>query len=533
VSALIDAPPNRPPARAGQGVRAEGGAAQAPPAPVRSAGAGGAVAVAAGASRDPATTVTATASGAARAAPATAIATASAASPGASPPDPADAQALLELIAAIGACTRFDDAAATLCTRLAASVGASRVVLGWRTRGRAPTRPVALSGAGVPDWDGETGARLAAAMDEAVGQSRALACPGPSGARGLLRAHESLRRAGGAAAVVTVPLAHGGQAPGALLAEFERAPPLDAAARLEAAAALAAPWLVLLRGRRPGIAARLLGKRERRSPFALGAAGVAALALLAGAVVPIDASVSAQARVEGAVQRTVAAPIRGYLKAVRARPGDTVIEGQLLAELGDRELDLDRARYASELSQHEAAAATAMARGERAAMAVAQSRADETRARLALVASQLERIQLRAPIDGVLIQGDLWQQVGAPVERGQSMFVMAPARRHRVIVELDERDVRRVAVGQAGRIALSALPWQSMPLRVERVAPAATALDGRNVFELEAAVSGAADALRPGLRGVAHLEDGRRPLFVQWARRAGDALGPLAWRWLP
>jgi hypothetical protein len=110
---------------------------------------------------------------------------------------------------------------------------------------------------------------------------------------------------------------------------------------------------------------------------------------------------------------------------------------------------------------------------------------------------------------------------------------MAPARRHRVIVELDERDVRRVAVGQAGRIALSALPWQSMPLRVERVAPAATALDGRNVFELEAAVSGAADALRPGLRGVAHLEDGRRPLFVQWARRAGDALGPLAWRWLP
>jgi hypothetical protein len=181
-----------------------------------------------------------------------------------------------------------------------------------------------------------------------------------------------------------------------------------------------------------------------------------------------------------------------------------------------------------------------MARGERAAMAVAQAKVDETRARLGLVDHQLEQIRLRSPIDGVVLQGDLWQQLGAPVDRGQSLFVVAPARRHRVIVELDERDLRRVQTGTAGRLALSALPWDTLALRIERMAPAATTLDGRNVFELEASLEpqpGGGDArtneLRAGQRGVAHLSSGRGPLALDWARRAGDALARLAWRWLP
>ena len=234
------------------------------------------------------------------------------------------------------------------------------------------------------------------------------------------------------------------------------------------------------------------------------------------------------------MQRTVAAPIRGYLKAVHVRPGDTVREGQVIAELGDRDLELERAKLKSELAQHEGGIAAAMAKGERGAMAVAQSKVDETRARLGLVDHQLEQIRLRAPIDGVVLQGDLWQQLGAPVDRGKSLFVVAPDRRHRVIVELDERDLRRIAEGGSGRLALSALPWETMPVRIERIAPAAVAIDGRNVFELEARlVDGGDDALRAGQRGVAHLASGHGPLALDWARRASDAFARAAWRWTP
>ncbi len=452
----------------------------------------------------------------------------------------ADPRALLALARAVSACTDFDGAAATVCSRLALSLGASRVVLGWRRRGRAPSRPLAMSGAGEPQWDGETTRRLSAALDEGVDQARALACPGGEGARAVLRAHDGLRRAHGMAAVLSAPIAHDGHPFGGLLAEFEAAPPPGTLERLSAAAVLVAPWLSGLHARRPGALVRTLATLGVLRSAAQPAAGrrrwpwvVVLLAACGGLAVPIDASVSAPARIEGEVQRTVAAPIRGYLKAVRVRPGDAVREGDVLAELGDRDLDLERAKLRSEFAQHAAAQTAAMARGDRTAMAVAQSRRDEVGARLGLIEHQLEQIRVRAPIDGVVLQGDLAQKVGAPVDRGHELFVVAPVSRHRVIVELDERDLRRVVEGQAGRLALSALPWDALPVRVERIAPAAVARDGRNLFELEAVLLAPADGLRPGQRGVAQLEAGQAPLAVQWGRRIADAVARLAWRWLP
>lgn len=448
----------------------------------------------------------------------------------------------LGLIRRIGACDDFQSAAATVCTDIAAALGAARVVLGWRRHGHAPARPLAMSGAHRPEWDSETVRRLSAVLDEAIDQSVSLACPGAPDARALLRAHDAMRRAHGVGAVMTAPIAHEGIALGALTAEFDTPPPPAALERLTTAAGWVAPWLRLLDARRPGPLARAaasfgLGRRGRRD--AIGArsgprllAAVVAVAALALSV-PVDLSVSAPARIEGEQQRSVAAPLRGYLKSVSVRPGDTVREGDVLAELGDRDLELERSKLRSELGQHAAAVNAAMARGDRPGMAVAQSKRDEVGARLALIEHQLEQIRVRAPIDGVVIQGDLLQRIGAPLDRGQELFVVAPDARYRVIVELDERDIRRVAIGQPGRLALSALPWDALPVRVDRLSPAAIALDGRNVFELEASLPDTAAALRPGQRGVVHLEAGRGPLALDWGRRLSDALARLAWRWMP
>ena len=217
-------------------------------------------------------------------------------------PDPA---ALLELARALGEAEDFDAAAALACARLAPLLGASRVVLGWRARRGGPTRPVALSGAGRPDWDGDAERLLGAAMDEAIGQSRLLACPAPAGHRAVLRAHESLRRSGGAQGVLTVPLARGGQAVGALLAEFEAVPDPGAARLLLGAAPVAAAWLSALHRLRPGRLRRLLALAGLgRTPAGAGgasrarlAAALAGLALLAGLAVPVEVSVSAPARI--------------------------------------------------------------------------------------------------------------------------------------------------------------------------------------------------------------------------------------------
>jgi hypothetical protein len=96
---------------------------------------------------------------------------------------------------------------------------------------------------------------------------------------------------------------------------------------------------------------------------------------------------------------------------------------------------------------------------------------------------------------------------------------------------VDERDIATVAVGQAGTLALSALPWDTLPIRVSRIAPMATALEGRNVYDVEAELKAPPATLRPGLQGSAHLVVGQRSALASVARRLVDGLRMTLWEW--
>jgi len=155
---------------------------------------------------------------------------------------------------------------------------------------------------------------------------------------------------------------------------------------------------------------------------------------------------------------------------------------------------------------------------------VSQAKMSEARAQLDLVEKQLERTQIKAPFDGVIISGDLTQTLGAPVQRGSVLMVLAPADRYRLIVEVDERDVRDVRPGAQGRVALASMPQAPLNFKVDRVTPISATRDGRHFFEVEGKLEGENATLRPGLQGVARITADSRPL-------AAMALGRL-WNWL-
>jgi putative peptide zinc metalloprotease protein len=66
------------------------------------------------------------------------------------------------------------------------------------------------------------------------------------------------------------------------------------------------------------------------------------------------------------------------------------------------------------------------------------------------VDEHLERAQLRAPFESLVVSGDLSQSIGVPVERGKVLFEVAPLEAYRVILEVDERDI--IMVGAAGML---------------------------------------------------------------------------------
>lgn len=445
----------------------------------------------------------------------------------------------LAALAAVLAQPALAPAAAALADHLARRFGCRRVLVGLQRRG--VIELVAASGGVAERLVGDAMDLASAAMDEAVHQGVAVHLPAEAGARPVVQqAHERWRGLQGGS-VLSLPLVDGSGAVGALA--FEWPEPRNDLAHLATQAddvgAFAAPVLRLLRERELPWSERLrhAGDRTRRwwrdrldgrARFAIVALASAVLGLLA---VPVPYDVSGRARVEGEQQRTLAAPADGFLKAVHARPGDTVRQGQVLAEMADQDLQLDRQRWGSELAQQESAYALAVSRNDRSQMVIALSRADQARAQLAKVEAQLQRAVLTAPFDGVVIEGDLEQSIDAPVERGAPLLLLAPAERHRIVIEVDERDIARVTAGQAGALSLSSMPWQRHALTVSRVTPMARAVEGRNVFDVEATLADGAGPLRPGLEGVARVQVGRRPLAWAWTHRVWDGLWLQAWAW--
>jgi biotin carboxyl carrier protein len=426
-------------------------------------------------------------------------------------------------------------AAIQLVSDLAQATASERVSLGLLRGGR--LRLVALSHGGSEEFRGTAARELEAAMDEALDQEAAVVLPQSQDASPRIAFAHGALLARGIGALATFPLHAHGSPLGAVTLEwrFPQAQTGIDLPQLETQLALLAPILALLARSELPLRARLAARvgaawqasTARRRAVLL----VVAVASLAALGWPGTLQLAGQARVEGAIQRSITAPADGFVKTVHVRPGDTTEAGQPLLELAEQDLRLDAQRLAGELAQHESAGLAALARSDRAEMGMHLGRAEEARAQLALVSGRIGRMRIEAPFAGVVIDGDLTRSVGAPVKRGEVLLTVAPRDGYRVMIQLDERDIERVRAGQSAALALSALPWDSVPLEVTRVTPVARAVDGANVFEVEARPKGNGTVLRPGMTGVARVAVGHESLGLTAGRRVLDWLRLHWWRW--
>ena len=114
------------------------------------------------------------------------------------------------------------------------------------------------------------------------------------------------------------------------------------------------------------------------------------------------------------------------------------------------------------------------------------------------------------------------------------MFEVAPLQGYRVMLEVDDRDIARLATGQGGELVLSGMPDRRLGITVQRITPVATQRDGQNLFAVEAAIQGAAPpGLRPGMEGIGKVVVGERSLLWIWTHGFFDWLRLALWDWMP
>ncbi len=447
--------------------------------------------------------------------------------------------ALLGLVAGLLATERADEAAHGLALELARREGCERVAIGLVRDG---TLQVAALSTGLRfRAETETVRDLREAMQESVDQDARIEWPQPEGAALVTVAHATCGEASGSASLATIPLPANGRTVGALLCEWREDPPAGRGEFLEEVAVHCGPILALHERAGHGPAARAAASLRAALERHLGPDRTLAKAVFAAtaalllflAIVPAGYRVAARATLEGRVQRSLVAGVNGYLAEAHARAGDVVREGDLLARLDDRDLALSRQRRASEKSQLEKSYREALAARDRTEVSVLRAQIEQAEAKLALVEEQLARTRVVAPFDGVVLEGDLGQALGSPVELGSVLFELAPLDGYRIVLEVDGRDIADVAAGQEGRLALSAIPGRTLPLTVERITPVSSTEDGRHFFRVEAALDEPVEGLRPGMEGLAKVEVGSRRLLWIFSHGLVDWLRMRLWTWLP
>lgn len=411
----------------------------------------------------------------------------------------------------------FRDAARAAATELAHAFSCERAAVGFVEAGA--VKLAAISHTAQFDPRLALPVALAAAMDEAVRAGGAAVHPAEGNDGGPLG---RLAAEHGAGAVLC-------RSSGGIAFCLERKAPFDGPAQqeIEAACALLAPALALQHADELPLhrrAARTLRVRLQAwiGPVA-GRRRVVAAAVLLAAVFLVFAKgefrATGNAALEGAVRRMLVAPFDGFVAASNSRAGDLVKQGGQIAALDDRELRLERVRWASQHAQYARQIQEASARHERGQVQILQAQLAQAEAQVQLLDEQIKRARLVAPFDGLVVSGDLSQSVGGVVKKGDTLFEVAPLSGYRVVVQVDESDIAAVAAGQKGTLLLAAITERTFPITVTAVTPVARASDGRNAFRVEAALDDSSERLRPGMEGVAKIETGPRNLAWIWTYR--------------
>jgi multidrug resistance efflux pump len=443
--------------------------------------------------------------------------------------------AALEILTALNVHTRFLPVAMALVNEAATRYGASRVALGWLA---APyIRVQAVSGTDRFEKKMEAVQRLEAAMEEVRDQDEEIVFPPDAESQTVTRDHAAYAKGEGAASLASVPLRVDGEVRGVLTLEREAAFTEDDLSGLRVLGDQVARRLDELRrhdrwfGARWARAARdwfaqFFGPRHT---WAKVAAVAIAIALIICTLVPFSYRVEAPFIVRSDALSHLPAPFDGYLGEVLVRPGDLVKRDQVLLRLDTSDLLIEEAAARAELQRYTSEGEKAEADRRLADMRVSLALKAQAQARLDLTRYRLARAEIRAPADGVVVEGDLRERIGAPVKTGDVLMKVTQLDTLYVEVKVNERDIDQIMKSKTGQVAFTSRPEDTFDISVVRIEPSAVPERDGNRFLVRGTVGAKADWFRPGMSGIAKINAGDRSLLWIGTHRLVDFLRLKLW----
>ncbi|HET6407477.1 MAG TPA: efflux RND transporter periplasmic adaptor subunit [Chthoniobacteraceae bacterium] len=236
----------------------------------------------------------------------------------------------------------------------------------------------------------------------------------------------------------------------------------------------------------------------------------------------IDFSVEVSGDVAPAFQLEVKSEVSGKLKALHVEPGDQVKEGDLLAEIDDRDLltekqsvlteidgarlevDKDRRNFerAKELSE-----AKLISREQfdnlTSEFDMAQNALVRAQRKLDIVEDKLRKTKVISPMEGTVLKRDVIEgQVviaAASVNSGTLLMTVANLQKLLVQTHVNQVDVARLKSDQEVKLRADSLKDASMTGTITRIDLVASVKNNIKGFAVEATIANPNPRLRPGM----------------------------------
>lgn len=247
------------------------------------------------------------------------------------------------------------------------------------------------------------------------------------------------------------------------------------------------------------------------------------LVFLAASMIPAPYHVCSECEVRPESKLFVASPFNTTLEKCHVSPGEHVTKNMLLATLDGRETILELAEVEAELNRATKLRDGHIASHDSGEAYVAKYEIERLKSRRSLLLHRQESLELRSPLDGIVIAGDLQNAEGMPLKIGQTLFEVAPLNQLRIELAIAEDDVRFTKTDMPTRVRLDAFPFESWDGKIERVHPASELKNDQNVFVAVVPIENADGRLRPGMTGYARTKTIWRPLVWNYLHKPAAA----------
>lgn len=242
-------------------------------------------------------------------------------------------------------------------------------------------------------------------------------------------------------------------------------------------------------------------------------------------------SVEATAQLTTDSTRILTSQNDGRLLDVLVDMGDWVKSDQVLSRMDTVELRQQELEIRSEMQRYQAEEEKARAAGALADLQVSHFKREQAQARLKRVLYLLEQAEIKAPFEGVVVEGERRNLLGSSVRRGDKLFRVAKVENLYVVLQVPERDVRDVFNQPNGRLVLLSQPGKEIHFRIANFVPMAQVKgEEGNQFLIKAVITDPVqDWWRPGMTGLAKVDVGSRNIGWILLHRVIDTLRLKFW----